>query len=144
MKNMSEDISYLKASKPRVDSIDEHVSTQLKQKRILLGLSQQEVARALGVSVQQIQKYEAGENRLSSSKLYQIAQSLQAPIEYFFEGLGANQNSVFAEETEIFKFDNQDTPERDIINLISSFKTIADSTVRKHILDLVKSLSKPQ
>ena len=68
------DINYVKS---RVDSIDEHVSKQIRQRRLLLGISQQDVAKGLGLSIQQIQKYEAGDNRLSSSRLYQIARSLK-------------------------------------------------------------------
>ncbi|MDF2966050.1 MAG: hypothetical protein K0Q51_1438 [Rickettsiaceae bacterium] len=139
---MVEDLSYSNVTKARVDSIDEHVSRQLKQRRLLLGISQQEVARALGLSVQQIQKYETGENRLSSSKLYQIAKSLHAPIEYFFEGLDVEKHSAFAEEKVSFDFENNDFPEKEILNLINAFRTISDSAVRRHIIELVKSLAK--
>jgi transcriptional regulator with XRE-family HTH domain len=139
---MVEDISYINNSKTRVDSIDEHVSKQLRQRRMLLGVSQQEVAKALGLSVQQIQKYETGENRLSSSKLYQIAKSLQAPVEYFFEGIDSYGSSALAEEKNDFIFDDKNISEKEILNLINSFKTIEDHAVRKHILDLVKSLAK--
>jgi transcriptional regulator with XRE-family HTH domain len=139
---MVEDISYINNSKTRVDSIDEHVSKQLRQRRMLLGVSQQEVAKALGLSVQQIQKYETGENRLSSSKLYQIAKSLQAPVEYFFEGIDSYDSSALAEEKIDFIFDDKSISEKEILNLINSFKTIEDHAVRKHILELVKSLAK--
>ena len=139
------DINYVKS---RVDSIDEHVSKQIRQRRLLLGISQQDVAKGLGLSIQQIQKYEAGDNRLSSSRLYQIARSLKTSVDQLFNGLENNNTSNLAEEKISFDHENNENiygegiSERELVNLIGSYKAIDNITVRKQILELVKSLGK--
>jgi len=67
--------------------VDRHVGRRVCERRITLGLTQSDLARALGLTFQQVQKYEKGSNRISSSKLWDIAHYLQVDIEYFFEGL---------------------------------------------------------
>ena len=65
--------------------IDIHVGQRLKQQRILQGISQESLAKQLGITFQQIQKYENGTNRISASKLYELSQILKTPIQFFFE-----------------------------------------------------------
>ena len=72
----------------RPSAIDVHVGTRLRQRRIERGISQEVLARRLDISHHQLQKYEAGLNRVSAARLYQIAVQLEAPIGWFFEGLG--------------------------------------------------------
>jgi transcriptional regulator with XRE-family HTH domain len=67
--------------------IDRHVGARIRHKRMMLGISQEALGDALGVTFQQVQKYEKGKNRISASKLVQIAQALQVPPAFFFEGL---------------------------------------------------------
>ena len=67
--------------------VDLHVGGRIRMRRRILGVSQEKLAEALGLTFQQVQKYERGANRVSASKLYEIAKTLQAPITYFFEGL---------------------------------------------------------
>lgn len=67
--------------------VDVHVGQKLKQLRMLRGLTQTEVAQGLGISFQQVQKYELGRNRISASKLFEVSQILQVPPSYFFDGL---------------------------------------------------------
>jgi transcriptional regulator with XRE-family HTH domain len=69
-------------------SVDVHVGQRLRAQRLLIGMSQEQLAGLLGVSFQQLQKYEKGANRISASRLYHAAQLLRAPILWFFEGLG--------------------------------------------------------
>ena len=71
--------------------VDRHVGALIRAKRKAMGISQSELADALGITFQQIQKYERGANRVSSSKLYEIAQKLNAPLTTFFEGLDTPQ-----------------------------------------------------
>jgi len=66
---------------------DIHIGHRLRQRRRIVGMSQQDLAASVGVKFQQIQKYETGANRISGSRLYDIARSLRVPIGYFFEGL---------------------------------------------------------
>ncbi len=73
---------------PRQHPVDVHVGQQLRTQRALFGLSQVELAKQLGITFQQVQKYETGSDRLSASRLWEAGKALGAPISYFFEGLG--------------------------------------------------------
>jgi len=70
-------------------AIDDHVGSRIRERRIMLGLTQQQLAEMIGVTYQQAHKYERGINRVSAGRLYQIASVLNVPIVYFYDGLGA-------------------------------------------------------
>lgn len=72
----------------RASVVDHHVGARIRERRTTLGLSQQQLARMIGVTYQQAHKYERGLNRISAGRLFEIAQVLDVPISYFFEGLG--------------------------------------------------------
>src|ERR1043166_6896927 len=72
----------------RTQDIDRHVGARVRERRIMLGLTQQQLADLIGITYQQAHKYERGINRVSAGRLYEIAQVLNAPITYFYEGLG--------------------------------------------------------
>ncbi len=69
------------------NAVDIHVGGRVRLRRLLLGMSQEELGDALGVTFQQVQKYERGANRIGAGRLYDVARALNVPIEYFFEGL---------------------------------------------------------
>ncbi|HZL01111.1 MAG TPA: helix-turn-helix transcriptional regulator [Caulobacteraceae bacterium] len=69
------------------DDIDVHLGRRLRRRRRLLGLTQQQIAHACGVRFQQIQKYECGANRMSAARLWRLAEALDVPVAYFFDGL---------------------------------------------------------
>jgi transcriptional regulator with XRE-family HTH domain len=69
-------------------AIDDHVGARIRERRIMLGLTQQQLAEMIGVTYQQAHKYERGINRVSAGRLFEIARVLNAPITYFYEGLG--------------------------------------------------------
>jgi transcriptional regulator with XRE-family HTH domain len=69
------------------DDIDLHIGKRLRRRRRLLGLTQQQVAEGVGIRFQQIQKYECGANRISAARLWQLAQVLEVPVSYFYDGL---------------------------------------------------------
>ncbi|SIS54709.1 Helix-turn-helix [Insolitispirillum peregrinum] len=71
----------------RATDTDRHVGTRIRERRIMLGLSQQQMADMIGVTYQQAHKYERGINRISAGRLYEIAQVLNVPVSYFYEGL---------------------------------------------------------
>ena len=77
----------------RANDTDRHVGARIRERRIMLGLSQQQMADLIGVTYQQAHKYERGINRISAGRLYEIAQVLGVPVSYFFEGLD-NQRST--------------------------------------------------
>jgi transcriptional regulator with XRE-family HTH domain len=68
--------------------VDNHIGARIRERRIMLGLAQQQFGKMIGVTYQQVNKYEHGINRISVGRLYKIAQALDTPITYFYEGLG--------------------------------------------------------
>ena len=135
---MSDEISGARSPNP----VDLHVGGRIRMKRKVLGVSQERLAEALGLTFQQVQKYERGANRVSASKLYEIARFLQAPISYFFEGLadptveGSGEDTEGAEQ---FVHDFLMTPEG--IELAAIFPRITRARVRRKILDLVRAMA---
>ncbi len=85
---LAEDAAVPRIS-PRANIADRHVGTRIRERRIMLGLSQQQLAVMIGVTYQQAHKYERGLNRISAGRLYDIAQVLNVPISWFFEGMEA-------------------------------------------------------
>jgi len=75
----------------RANDIDRHVGARIRERRIMLGLSQQQMADLIGVTYQQAHKYERGINRISAGRLYEIGQALSVPVNYFFEGLDSQK-----------------------------------------------------
>lgn len=79
----------------RASDIDKHVGTRIRERRIMMGLSQQQMADMIGVTYQQAHKYERGINRISAGRLYEITQVLGVPVSYFFDGLeDSNEQTV--------------------------------------------------
>src|SRR2546423_4748439 len=75
-------------------AVDDHVGARIRERRIMLGLSQQQLAQMIGVTYQQAHKYERGLNRISAGRLYEIAQVLSVPVSWFFEGLASEVSPV--------------------------------------------------
>jgi len=139
------------SKKGRVGCVDIYVGKKLKERRILLGFNQQELAEFVDVSVQQIQKYESAKNRVSSGKLYGLAKLLRVPVTYFFEGIEENKNisvdqqlayTALAEDQAEFHGDNEKISDKELLSLIKSYTRIGDTSKRKSVLDLLKTLSK--
>lgn len=131
-------------TKTSPNSIDLQIGRNLKLKRIKAGKSLQELGAILDVSFQQIQKYERGQNKISSSSLFILANSLEADISYFFSGLLEEKSKNFehlAEEKEIFEHIDS-IPNYEITNLVKFYSQIKDHIIRKKTLELIKSLSK--
>ena len=119
------------------DEIDEHLGRRLRRRRRLLGLTQHQLADACGVRFQQIQKYECAANRMSAARVWQLAQVLEVPIDYFYEGLGAKAEARPAREGEAQRevFTRKET--RDLIRAYYSLS----ERPRRRLLDLAKSLN---
>ena len=123
--------------------IDVHVGSRLRLRRTMLGLSQEKLGDHLGITFQQVQKYEKGTNRIGASRLQQIAAVLQSPVSFFFEGLpesGEPPAAGFAEsESANYVVDFLSSSEG--LQLNRAFLRIKDPKVRKKIVDLVSSLA---
>lgn len=121
--------------------VDLHVGGRVRMRRKVLGVSQERLADALGLTFQQVQKYERGSNRVSASKLYEIARFLNAPVSYFFEGLAdpTSDEANAADGPEQVMHDFLMTAEG--LELAAAFPKIPRGRVRRRILDLVRSLA---
>lgn len=138
--------SEKKETKGRADNIDRLVSQRLKMRRMMLGLSQQDLGQAVDVSIQQVQKYEKASNRISSGKLFTLAKFLKVPVSYFFEQGDDTSNTIgaiFAENADSYSANNdKDTiTEKEIVTLVKAFSEIRSYNSRKKIVDLVKTMS---
>ena len=127
------------------NSFDEYVGMKIKLKRSSLGITQSELGDLIGVTFQQVQKYEKGANRIGAGKLYEIATILNVPISYFFEGivndkLQSTLNDV--KENAEYDYNSVDVPEKEITNLLKFFTRIQDKKIRSGVVELAKSLSK--
>ncbi len=128
--------------------IDRHVGSRVRMRRILLGMSQEKLGEALGLTFQQVQKYEKGTNRIGASRLQQISTTLNVPPSFFFDGApihdGAERGelAVGEETNSSYVLDFIATTEG--LNLNKAFARIQDPKVRKRIIDLVASLAEEQ
>lgn len=116
------------------NDIDLHVGKRLRRRRRLLGLTQQQLAEFVGIRFQQIQKYECGANRVSASRLFELAELLDVPVQYFYEGLSQRDQA-----------DNDSRLSADILSqketmdLIRAYYRLGERP-RKRLLELAKSL----
>ena len=122
------------------DPIDAHVGARLRYRRMLIGMSQETLGARIGLTFQQIQKYEKGQNRMGASRLYRVAEALDVPVAYFFEGLpptdGAAADSRPVMDPMRFVAD----PEGVKLNL--AFQQVEDPATRRKIVDLVEALAR--
>lgn len=123
------------------DPVDIHVGHRLRQRRTLLGMSQEKLADAFGVSFQQVQKYERGANRISASRLHLLSKILDVPITYFFEGLPQTlpERRPLSEIPEGEGKDQMTS--RETLELVRAYYRIENAMVRKRLVDLARSLS---
>lgn len=126
-----------------LNSIDKYIGERIKNRRIILGLTQKELGTAVGVTPQQIQKYESAVNRVASSTLYYFSQFLKSPVDYFF-GNRSHIPSEFelAEEHTIFESDTDDeVSERELLKIINAYRSIRNPDVRRRIGSLIEELA---
>lgn len=112
--------------------IDLHLGKRLRRRRRLLGLTQQQVAVRIGVRFQQIQKYECGANRLSAARLWELAEALEIPVSYFYEGLTEALERRENAGGEVFS-------RKETLDLIQAYYQLGERP-RRRLLDLAKSL----
>lgn len=132
-------------TKKRPNPIDIHVGSRIRLRRNILGMSQEKLGENLGITFQQVQKYEKGTNRVGASRLQAIASILNTPVSFFFEGApGENGMEApgVAEEGTSYVSDFLSSSEG--IQLNRAFVRIHDPKVRRKVLDLVKALAAEQ
>jgi transcriptional regulator with XRE-family HTH domain len=122
--------------------IDRHVGSRVRMRRMLAGVSQEKLGEALGLTFQQIQKYEKGSNRISASRLQQIAKMLDVPVAFFFDGAptGDMPTGGFSDSaSSAYVSDFMSSTEG--VQLTKAFVRIKNGKVRRRIIDLVESLA---
>ena len=125
--------------------VDQHVGSRMRVRRQVLGMSQEKLGDALGVTFQQVQKYERGTNRVGASRLFRIAQVLDVPVGFFFEGLNANSNAldeVAEGDQHPLIYDFISSPEG--VALAMAVSEIKSKAVRRQLVDLARTLAKSQ
>ena len=136
------------ASKGFPNPIDVHVGARIRLRRTLLGVSQEKLAEAIGLSFQQVQKYEKGMSRVSSSRLVDMANALDVPIPYFFDEMSAAVSGQTPSELMKTKTrpenDQEQDPmaRRETLELVRYYNRIQDPTVRKRVFELTKAVAK--
>ena len=142
---------------PRSSPIDAHVGTRIRLRRTLMGMSQERLGEALGLTFQQVQKYERGVNRVGASRLFDLSRVLDVPISFFFDNmpeplaatyggapgpLGARRSYGFADGQDSFGGGAGDDAlnRRETLELVRAYFRIIDPAVRKRVFELIKSL----
>lgn len=137
----------------RPSPIDVHVGARIRLRRTLLGMSQERLGEALGLTFQQVQKYERGVNRVGASRLFDLSRILDVPISFFFDDMPDSLTSSFggqagrrlpgfAEPQDGFADDTLNR--RETLELVRAYYRITDPAIRKRVFDLIKSMGPPE
>lgn len=136
-------LTSMRMAGKKPNPVDTHVGSRVRLRRMLLGMSQERLGESMGLTFQQVQKYEKGVNRIGASRLFQISKILDVPVQFFFEEAphaetGTARGMAEADsEAFILEFLNS----REGLELNRAFVKIANSKVRKSVVDLVRALS---
>ncbi len=139
---------YGKGSSDNPDGIDIHVGSRVRLRRSVLGLSQENLAEALGLTFQQVQKYERGSNRISASRLYQLAQLLDVTVNFFFDGFNEKKphraygfSDTRQEDFSWLESGEGDLMERkETIDLVRTYYQVQDEPTRRNFVKMLKTL----
>lgn len=113
--------------------VDVHVGKRVRHRRWLAGMTQQQLAENVGIKFQQIQKYETGMNRISASRLWDIAKAMDVPVSYFFDGLNENEDDDNEVQGDILA-------DKEALDLVRSYYAIPEQQ-RRRLFDLARVLS---
>ncbi len=129
----------------RPNPVDVHVGARVRLRRTLLGMSQEKLGDAIGLTFQQVQKYERGANRIGSSRLFDLSRVLDVPIAFFFDEMPGDvaasspaQTRGMAEEPVTYELDPM--AKRETLELVRAYYKITDPHVRKRLFELTKAL----
>jgi transcriptional regulator with XRE-family HTH domain len=130
-------------------AVDVHVGDRIRQRRSQRGMTQARLAEIVGLTLRQIQKYERGVNRMSSSRLYALAMALDVPVSYFFDEMPADVPSTHprrrgngngpAEPGTPFAHDKDPMSKRETLQLVAAYYRIREAGLRKRIFDMIKA-----
>src|ERR1700743_3183206 len=126
--------------KKQANPIDAQVGNRVRIRRMLIGMSQERLGDMLGLTFQQVQKYEKGVNRIGAGRLFEIARILGVPIDFFYDGVGFPAEGLAETTPPVMEF----VSSGEGLQLSLAFMKIKDPKVRKRVLDLVKSLAEEE
>ena len=129
--------------------IDVHVGSRVRLRRTLLGMSQEKLGEALGLTFQQVQKYERGANRVGASRLFDLSRVLDVPVSFFFDDMDDNLKAqspalisgMTALEEPPAHFEHDPLAKRETLELVRAYYRISDPQVRKRVYELAKALA---
>ena len=138
--------SRQKSDKP--NPIDVHVGTRVRLRRTLLGMSQEKLGEAIGLTFQQVQKYERGANRVGASRLFVLSRVLEVPVSYFFDEMSANSANAanlrrggLSEQTPSPGYEADPMMRRETLELVRAYYRIADPQIRRRLFELTKAIA---
>jgi len=146
-----DDVQRIPAGRPGIPNpIDIHVGSRIRQRRIMKGMSQTNLGDALGLTFQQVQKYERGTNRVGASRLWDLSHVLDVPIMYFYEDMDASvignsprlRAGIGNVETPDVDFEPDPMSRRETLELARAYYRIADPVTRKKMFELVKAVAR--
>lgn len=123
--------------------VDIHVGKRLRQRRTFVGMTQEQLGAALGITFQQIQKYERGANRIGASRLFDICRILDVPPQFFFEAMPSNGEAGSIDALPLMPR-SDDPVDRETMDLVRAYRQIDSSTVRHRLLELARALAKAE
>jgi transcriptional regulator with XRE-family HTH domain len=142
---MTRSQSPRKPGRPKIEipnPIDVRVGTRLRLRRNMLGLSQEKLGEAIGLSFQQVQKYERGANRLGASRLHELSRVLDVPVSFFFDDADPVRAPAMGfTEPLTEEFESDPLRKREMVELVQAYFAIKDAAVRRHLLDLARALA---
>ena len=128
--------------------IDVHVGARVRLRRTLLGLSQEKLGEALGLTFQQVQKYERGANRVGASRLFDLSRVLDVPVSFFFDDMSDDTKSQAPSllmsgglEEPAVGFEHDPLTKRETLELVRAYYRISDPAIRKRVYELAKALA---
>jgi transcriptional regulator with XRE-family HTH domain len=128
-------------AKKAPNPIDKHVGSRVRMRRMMLGMSQEKLGDALGLTFQQVQKYEKGSNRIGASRLQQISLILQVPVSFFFEGAPHPPGGSGFGEAPSPAYVTDFLATTDGLTLVKAFMRISNAKLRRRIVDLVEEMA---
>ena len=129
----------------RPSPVDLHVGTRVRQRRVLLGMTQTDLAETMGLTFQQVQKYEKGRNRISASRLYGLSQVFNVTVEYFFDGVSPDAGAISpgkgrGKAKELPSYEPDPMTTRETLELVRAYYRIEDTDVRRQVYEMTKAL----
>ncbi len=121
------------------DAVDQHVGSRVRMRRLMVGMSQEKLAGALGLTFQQIQKYEKGTNRIGASRLHRIGSVLGVPVDFFYDG-APGLPTASGEPDEHGAFLTSALTDPLTLRLVQGFSALHDDPIRRQLVELVESL----